>query len=150
MKKNMKNVKNTTEAEPIPSLLRAKGYKVTQSRLSVLEIFSRYHSPLRAEDVFRYIKKTKIDGATIYRTLKSFEESGILKRIDLRGDSAYFELNNHHHHHLVCKKCGDIEDVDVCEIDKLNDKVLKNSSKFKVVLEHSLEFFGVCKMCNKI
>ena len=129
--------------------LRENGYKVTQGRISILEIFSKHHIPLNAEDVSKYMKGGKVDVATVYRTLKSFEEKGILKRVDLRTDSVYFELNDHHHHHLVCKKCGDIEDVDICEIDRLNEKVLKRSSKFKVILEHSLEFFGVCESCDK-
>ena len=154
MKKNNENIKNTKNNETLKAeladILKEKGYKITQGRISILEIFSKHHIPLKVEDVSKYIKGNKVDVATIYRTLKSFEESEILKRVDLRGDSVYFELNNnHHHHHLVCKKCGDIEDVDICEIDKLNEKVLKNSSKFKVILEHSLEFFGVCKSCNK-
>ncbi len=151
MKKNNVKSKKTKDGEISSGLLKKKGYKITQGRLSILNIFSKHHIPLNAEGVFKYTKGNKVDVATIYRTLKSFEKSGILKRVDLRSDSVYFELNNdHHHHHLVCKKCGEIEDVDICGIDKISDKVLKHSSKFKKILDHSLEFFGVCNSCNKI
>ncbi len=150
MKKN-KDKSDMIANDTLGDLLKTKGYKVTEGRLSILDIFSKHHIPLNAEGVSGYLKGNMVDTATVYRTLKSFEESGILKRVDLRSGSAYFEFNNdHHHHHLVCKKCGEIEDVDVCEMDKLNEKVLKHSSKFKIILEHSLEFFGVCKSCNKI
>jgi len=149
MKKGDKNnSKNKDEA--LVGVLRNNGYKVTQGRISILEVFSKYHIPLNAEGVSGYLKDKRVDVATIYRTLKSFEEKGILRRVDLRNDSVCFEMNDsHHHHHLVCKKCGDIEDVDVCEIDRLSKMALKHSSKFKLILDHSLEFFGVCKACNK-
>jgi Fe2+ or Zn2+ uptake regulation protein len=150
MKKGDKNnSKNKDEA--LVGVLRNNGYKVTQGRISILEVFSKYHIPLNAESVSGYLKNKRVDVATIYRTLKSFEEKGILRRVDLRNDSVCFEMNDsHHHHHLVCKKCGDIEDVDVCEIDRLSKIALKNSLKFKLIIDHSLEFFGVCKTCNKV
>jgi Fe2+ or Zn2+ uptake regulation protein len=150
MKKGDKNT-NRSKDEALAHLLQDNGLKITQGRISILEVFSKYHKPLNAEGVSKYLKGNKVDEATIYRTLKSFEEKGILRRVDLRNDSVYFEMNegHHHHHHLVCKQCGDIEDVDVCEIDRLSKMALMNSSKFKLILDHSLEFFGVCKACNK-
>lgn len=150
MKKNREKIDDIHDNKYLVSILKKNGYKVTRGRIFVLEVFSKYHIPLSAGKIFEHISESKIDEATIYRTLKSFEKKGILKRVDLRSDSVYFELNNlHHHHHLVCKRCGDIEDVDICEIDRLNDKVIGRSLKFNSIIDHSLEFFGVCKSCDK-
>ncbi len=149
MKKVKGNTVNNIDNEKFLELLKEGGYKITHGRISILEIFSKYHAPLNVEFISKHIKKPKLDAATIYRTLKSFEEKGILKRVDLRGDTTYFELNDHHHHHLICKKCGDIEDVEICEINKLSEKVLKYSLKFKTISEHSLEFFGFCVKCQR-
>ena len=91
-----------------------------------------------------------INEATVYRTLSSFEEKGIIKRVDLRKDSLYYELSSaHHHHHIVCTGCGTIEDFESCQIEKVSDKVLSQSSKFSIIKEHSLELFGVCNTCTK-
>ena len=81
--------------------------------------------------------------------LSSFEKLEIIKKIDLKKDCAYFELNNDHHHHMVCTKCGEIEDFkESKEIEKILEKIVKKSSKFKNIREHSLELFGFCKSCN--
>ncbi len=139
----------------IGSILKEKGYKVTEARVSILEIFSESKLPLNAEDIYKRLLKNKkgnlknINEATVYRTLSSFEKSEILKKIDLRKDSVYFELNNDHHHHLVCLKCGEIEDFkENKDMEKLLEKIVERSTKFKTIKEHSLELFGVCKECK--
>ena len=92
----------------LSTLLKDKGFKCTPARVSILKIFTKNHIPLNAETVLREIKKQRsiknINEATVYRTLSAFEKSGILKIVDLRKDSVYFELNNDHHHHIVCTK----------------------------------------------
>ncbi|MEQ1500524.1 MAG: Fur family transcriptional regulator [Parcubacteria group bacterium] len=132
-------------------ILKEKGYKATPARLAILDIFSKNKMPLNAEVIYKTILKIKklrkINEATIYRTLLSLEESGILKKINLRKDSSYFELNNDHHHHIVCTKCDEIEDFENQELEKIIGRVVGKSSKFKNIKEHSLELFGVCRMC---
>lgn len=132
-------------------ILKEKGYKATPARLAILDIFSKNKMPLNAEVIYKTILKIKklrkINEATIYRTLLSLEESGILKKINLRKDSSYFELNNDHHHHIVCTKCDEIEDFKNQELEKIIGRVVGKSSKFKNIKEHSLELFGLCRMC---
>ena len=83
------------------------------------------------------------------RIISCFEESGILKKVDLRKDSIFFEMNDDHHHHIVCVKCGEIEDFkENKDIGKILRKVVGESKKFKDIKEHSLELFGYCKICN--
>ena len=131
------------------NILKINGFKSTPSRISILELFSSDCKPVNAEDIFRKVNKIT-DQVTVYRTLNSFEEKGILRRVDLRKGSAYYELNTkHHHHHIVCKKCGLIEIFDGCEIDKISKKILSKSLKFKNITEHSFELFGLCKTCTK-
>lgn len=129
-------------------ILLEKGIKNTETRLSVLEVFSRSKKPISALYICKKLLG-KINEATVYRMLSLFEEKGILRRVNLRKESIYFELNNDHHHHIVCIKCGSIEDFkESIEIENLLEKIIKKSIKFKNIKEHSLELFGVCKMCN--
>ena len=129
-------------------ILKNKGFKNTPTRMSILEVFLNNNKPLSADFIYKKLQNS-INEATVYRTLSSFEKSGILKRVDLRKDSVCFELNNDHHHHIVCIKCGTIEDFkENKEIEKLLDQVVEKSVKFKNIKEHSLELFGFCKVCN--
>ena len=143
----MINSKNKTD------LLKERGHKITEARLAILDVFLNSKLPLTAFDVQRILGKNNkfkgINEATIYRTISSFEKSDIIKKIDLRRDSVYFELNDDHHHHIVCTNCGLIEDFkESGEIEKLLEKISLKTSKFKSIKEHSLELFGICKECK--
>lgn len=141
--------------------LKESGLKVTPTRLAILNVFSEGCKPVCAEDIYRRLvtdksgsnKKPGAHAAanlvTVYRTLISFEMVGILSRVDLHKESAYYELASHHHHHIVCTECGVVEGFDNCDVASISKKALRKSSKFSAIQQHSLEFFGVCKSCVK-
>lgn len=135
--------------EDYSKVLKENDLKCTATRLDIIDIFSKNCKPISAEYIYRKLKNN-IDEATVYRTLTSFEKCGILRRVDLRKDAVHFELNNHHHHHIVCTSCGEIEDFkEKKEIAKLLAEVVHDSLNFKNITEHSLELFGLCKICCK-
>lgn len=132
----------------INETLKKNSFKITPTRIAVLDIFTKSHKPICALYICQKLNG-KINEATVYRMLSSFEKTEIIKKIDLKKDCAYFELNNDHHHHIVCTKCGEIEDFrENKEIEKLLEKVVGESKKFKNIQEHSLELFGLCRVCN--
>ena len=64
------------------------------------------------------------DQATVYRTIKSLKEKGVIKQIDLRHNHAHYELANiAEHHHLICLRCGRIEDVAHCGVEAIQSVV---------------------------
>lgn len=129
-------------------ILKDSAFKITPTRIAILEIFSKFDKPISADFIYKKLKGS-INEATVFRTLSSFEKSGILKKVDLRRESICFELNNDHHHHIVCTKCGIIEDFkENKNITKLLNQIVEKSIKFKKIKEHSLELFGFCKICN--
>lgn len=129
------------------NVLSNKKLKCTVPRQLILEILSKSKLPIRAEDIFNKVKNS-VDEVTVYRTLSRFENVGIVRQVNLRKGSVYFELNDDHHHHLVCVKCGVIEDFkENNEIEKILGRIVEKSSQFKIINEHSLELFGVCKAC---
>jgi len=131
-------------------ILISKELKVTPSRIMILDLFLNDCKPINAEYVFEKIKTNKINLATVYRTLVSFETKSILRRIDLHKDSVHYELSNHHHHHIVCNNCGIFESFENCSIKDLSNDVLNNSVRFRTIQNHSLELFGTCNSCAKI
>lgn len=133
-------------------LLKTRGYKVTPARVAILDMFSKKSEPLDTETVYRNLLKLKglkgVNEATVYRTISLFERGGILRRVDLRKDSIYFELGASHHHHIVCTKCSEIEDFESGELEKLLQSIADKSLKFKNIKDHSLELFGLCRLCS--
>lgn len=139
-------------SEKLKKLLRVKGQKATPARVFILEIFAKKKKPLNATVVYKELlknNKTKgINEVTVYRTLASLEETKILKRVDLRKESAYFELENEHHHHIVCTNCNTLEEFENEKIEEALKKIAVKSPKFKSIREHSLELFGLCVNCS--
>lgn len=128
--------------------LRDAKLKATPARRLILDIFSAGCQPINAEFIYHKLKTKKINQVTVYRTLSSLEQAGMIKRVNLRKDSAYYELAANHHHHVVCKGCGKIESFDTCTLTELSKNILKHSSQFKVIVDHSLELFGYCRHCR--
>jgi len=131
----------------IKDVLRDLDMRVTLARVLILGSFAESCDPMCADDIFKLLKGKNINVVTIYRTLTSFEKSGIIRKVDLRRESVYYEIAGHHHHHIVCTVCGMIEKLDMCDVEEVSKKAVKKSSYFKKVDQHSLEFFGVCTLC---
>ena len=96
------------------------------------------------DELYRRVSKidTKISIATVYRTVKLFEESGILTKHEFKGGKArYEELNEGHHDHLIDVKTGEIIEFVDEDIEKLQKKVAEKYG-YKLV-DHKLELYGV-------
>jgi len=133
----------------LSTILKEYAYKVTPTRLSILSTFMRVRKPLSAEHILKHVRKTerKADQVTVYRTLTSFEKKGLIKKVNLRTDAAFYELAFDHHHHVVCTSCGRVEDFTDCSISHIIEKVTRTSPYFKTIDDHSIELFGMCTTC---
>lgn len=129
--------------------LKELALKATPARKAVLDLLESSSKPLDIISVFEYLKKRKIssDIATVFRIINAFTDKGLTKKIEFREGKFRYELSaKEDHHHLVCNKCGNVEDVSDCNIKSL-EKDIEKKKKFKV-LNHSLEFFGLCSNCQ--
>lgn len=130
--------------------LRSLGFKATPARLKILNVLKNNHLPISAAQILKQVGG-KADQATIYRSLESFVDKNLVKRVILNNDRAYYELareNHDHHHHLVCQECNIIEDVKICSIKNIESGILEKSKNFSAIKSHSLEFFGLCTGCS--
>ena len=128
-------------------ILLDMGLKSTGPRMTILEALLNIKHPETVGEIFKRLKKNKIDLVTLYRTLASFEKNKLVKRVDLHKDAIYYELNLEHHHHIVCTSCNKMEDFENTEIEKVLKQIALKSTKFRNIKEHSLELFGLCKEC---
>lgn len=144
----MNYMKHSTE-----QMLKEVGLKVTPMRVTLLELFVGSKIPLTAKDILVSLKQKKVpvDTVTLYRTLNSFEETGLIKSIHLGKDALSYEIvdSGHHHHHIICTKCDALEDIDMCVFDTVEASLLKKSKLFKLITKHSFELFGICNNCSK-
>lgn len=127
--------------------LKVAGCKLTPTRLSMLEVLSRAGKPISTQFI---LSKTKnIDVATVYRNLISLQKVGLIRKITLHKNTDYYELHTNHHHHIICRSCGVFEDFELCHLRDMSKKTLQHSTKFSSISDHSLEFYGICKLCTK-
>lgn len=139
----------TKTKQEFKQTLRKSNLKATPARMAILGALAAAKRPMSAQAIFDLLHRN-LDRATVYRTIKSLKEKGIIVPIDLRHNHAHYELANRaEHHHLICIKCGRIEDVRHCDIGELQSKVLRSSKHFSTITEHALEFYGICKKCGK-
>ena len=126
--------------------LKTSGLKITAARLELLDIFKHAKKPLSIQEISHHLSTSSVDVATLYRNVESLQNLGLVKQINLQSRQAYYELaGGAHHHHLVCTNCGKLANIKPKETD-LAQSLLKTHG-FARVIDHSLEFFGVCNKC---
>ena len=139
-------------ADTIEQKCLAKGVKLTEQRKIIAKIISESKSEYGESDhpdvdeLYNRVSKVdpKISIATVYRTVKLFEEAGILTKHDFKGGKARYEaMIESHHDHLIDIKTGEIIEFVDDEIDKLQKKVAEKYG-YKLV-DHKLELYGVKK-----
>ena len=124
----------------------AKGVKLTDQRRIIAKVMSESNDHPNVDELYRRVSvlDSKISIATVYRTVKLFEEAGILTKHEFKGDKArYEELNEGHHDHLIDVQTGKIIEFVDDEIEALQKKVAKKLGYDLV--DHKLELYGIKK-----
>ena len=123
-----------------------KGVKLTDQRKIIAKVMSESDDHPDVDELYKRVSKidSRISIATVYRTVKLFEESGILAKHEFKGGKArYEELNESHHDHLIDVNTGEIIEFVDEEIEILQKKVAEKYG-YKLV-DHKLELYGIKK-----
>ncbi len=121
-----------------------KGVKLTDQRRIIAKIMSESQDHPDVDELYNRVIKidSKISIATVYRTVKLFEELGILTKHDFKGGKARYEkISEGHHDHLIDIKTGEIIEFLDEEIESLQNKVAEKHG-YKLV-DHKLELYGI-------
>jgi len=96
----------------LKEILVSKGMKVTPQRIALLEALVNLDHHPKAEDIIEYIRKNhpNIATGTVYKTLDTFVDKGIIKRVKTDKDVMRYDAIMQHHHHLYCSESDRIED----------------------------------------
>ncbi|MEE8213933.1 MAG: Fur family transcriptional regulator [Alphaproteobacteria bacterium] len=121
-----------------------KGMKMTEQRRIIARVLSMADDHPDVEEVYRRASEMdpKISIATVYRTVRLFEEANIIERHDFGdGRSRYEEATEEHHDHLIDIQSGKVIEFQNQEIEVLQEEIAKKHG-MKLV-GHRLELFGV-------
>lgn len=128
----------------LETLCIEKGMRMTEQRRVIARVLSAADDHPDVEELYRRASEVdaNISIATVYRTVRLFEEAGILERHDFRdGRSRYEPATDDHHDHLINVQTGDVIEFNNDEIERLQEIVARELG-FKLV-DHRLELYGV-------
>ncbi len=121
-----------------------KGMRMTEQRRVIADVIQSAEDHPDVEELYRRASKIdpKISISTVYRTVKLFEDSGIIERHDFRdGRSRYETVSDEHHDHLINLRSGEVIEFRSEEIEKMQEEVARKLG-FKLV-DHRLELYGI-------
>ena len=134
----------------IESLCIQKGMRMTEQRRVIARVLSSSNDHPDVEELHRraIAEDPRISIATVYRTVRLFEEAGILERHDFRdGRSRYEEVTEDHHDHLINLHSGEVIEFNNERIEELQKEIARELG-FKLV-DHRLELYGIPLSSNE-
>ena len=120
-----------------------KGVRLTDQRKLIAKVMSESQDHPDVDELHKRVNKidSKISIATVYRTVKLFEETGIVAKHDFKGTKARYEAaTSEHHDHLIDINTGEITEFVDEDIEKLQEKVAAKLG-YKLI-DHRLELYG--------
>lgn len=129
------------------SLCRKHNLAATHQRRVIYETVMALHGHPSPEKIYEAVRKKipSISLATVYKNVRTFVESGMLREVSLHHGSIRVEPNEAEHHHLVCTRCRQITDLDPDSV-RLRPLKLKRLRGFQVT-RISIDVLGLCASC---
>ena len=140
----MTTASKTIDRKNIEALCAAKGMRMTDQRRVIARVLAESGDHPDVEELFRRCAKVddRISISTVYRTMRLFEDAGIIERHDFRDGRARYETSpDAHHDHLINLRTGEVIEFQSEEIERLQTEVARRLG-YKLV-DHRLELYAV-------
>ena len=126
---------------------RQKGLKVTPQRLEIFRELASTSEHPTAEELLKRIKTRMptVSLDTVYRTLTTLQEYGMVNRVEVLDDRSRFDANLDPHHHFVCIQCKKVQDFNWSNFDQL--RLPTEVRKWGKVHQLHAELRGLCREC---
>jgi Fur family ferric uptake transcriptional regulator len=131
-------------AEKLFERLEATGLRLTDQRRTIAEVLSESQDHPDVEELHAraMARDERISLATVYRTVKLFEEAGLLDKLEFGdGRARYEDADRAHHDHLIDVKSGEVIEFVDAEIEELQEKIARRLG-YRLI-GHRLELYGV-------
>ena len=124
------------------------GIKLTHQRLEIFREMVSVSNHPSAEELHKKLQTRlpTIAIDTVYRTLATFDELGIIKKLHIMNEKTLFDANLDQHHHFICTRCKAVEDIYWPEFDNANLPAL--FKEIGTIQSRHLELHGLCKNCQ--
>ncbi len=135
--------------ETIMRKLRAHGHKITPQRMAIVKILAKSNGHPSVEDIHDAIKSDfpTMSLATVYRNIVLIKSLGEVLELGFPDGSNRYDGNRPYPHpHVICIKCGKIVDPKLDSLDDMKKEVAVETDF--TILNHRLDFFGVCGDCE--
>ncbi|GLK81551.1 Fur family transcriptional regulator [Methylopila turkensis] len=132
------------KAEPLERLCAAKGMRMTEQRRVIARVVESADDHPDVEELYRRAAAVdpRISISTVYRTVKLFEDAGVIARVDFRdGRSRYEPASDEHHDHLIDLRSGKVIEFRDEEIERLQAEIARRLG-YRLV-DHRLELYVV-------
>ena len=128
--------------------VRDRGLRMTKQRQTIVREFFTCNAHVTVDDLYDLVRKidNSIGHATVYRTLRFLDESGLAESHRFGGGKLCYEVQQHHHDHIICVDCGHILEFENEMIENLQDQIAEQHG-FEVQ-SHRMEIYAVCKTEN--
>lgn len=135
--------------EQLTDALRTSGLRVTHQRLEVVREIAATDEHPDVETIYRGVKLRvpTISLDTVYRTLGTLAEAGLITRVTATAGPARFDANTAQHHHFVCTRCGLIRDVVDPRLDEI--RAPAQTDEFGRVESADVHLRGICRSCAR-
>jgi len=137
-------VSDQNEPSRLEQVCVERGMKMTGQRRVIARVLSEADDHPDVEELYRRSMEVdpKISIATVYRTVRLFEEAGLLDRLNFGdGRSRYEETSENHHDHLIDVNSGNVIEFRDDEVEQLQIKIAERYG-FKLI-DHRMELYGV-------
>ena len=130
------------------NVLREHNLKATPQRLALLEIIC-LNGHINIDKLYEdtKLKFSSISLATIYKNISAMTKAAILFEVKLPNEKSVYEIVKDSHSHLLCKECGEVEDIYI-DTNKMIDDI-SSSHTFKIE-QSDIVLTGSCKSCQTI
>ena len=141
-------------SEPSQNIERMKsaGYRLTQARLTVLNILEAEPGHITSSDLLAQVERVNpaIGRASVFRALDLFTQLGIIRPtyINTSSTPSYVLLRGGHHHHVICGECNRFIEFDDCGLEQLTRSL--EAALDVSISGHLLEFYGICNDCQTL
>ncbi len=144
-----KNAVDRQQFEHLKKVCDEAEIKLTHQRLEVFRAILSTRNHPSAEELHKklQLRLPTIAIDTVYRTLATFDELGIVRKLHIMNEKTLFDANLDRHHHFICTLCKAVEDIYWPEFD--NTHLPAVFEEMGSIRSRHLELHGLCKECQK-
>jgi len=128
---------------------RQSGMKITHQRMEVFRELTRTDEHPDAETLYQNVRRRvpAISRDTVYRTLLSLEEQGLVRKAEILFSKGRYDANTDRHHHFVCTTCGRVRDFHCETLDHL--PIPESAASLGSIRSSHVQLRGICSACAR-